>query len=319
MAHYLFRRILTVIPVFFGITVLVFLFLCATPASVADLAGAGGGDIYSGDREVLNETLGLNEPLLVRYAKWLGGLLRGDLGVSYRSGRPVGGMIAQRTLPSLLLTGTGIILAVALALPLGVLSARKPGGRLDRMVSGMVMTGASVPGFFLALVAIYVFAVKLKWLPAVSMFGGGTGGVGHLGRQLIMPALVICISNVGGLLKQTRSACLEVLGEDYIITARAKGLKEWAVLVRHGLRSALIPVLTAILTHIPHIIGGSVVVEQIFGWPGMGSLMFSAINSRDYNVVMGVTVVIALAVLATGVVLDLVYGLVDPRVRYEEL
>ena len=124
---------------------------------------------------------------------------------------------------------------------------------------------------------------------------------------------------MGGLLKQTRSACLEVLGEDYITSARAKGLREGVVVLRHGLRSALIPVLTAVLTHIPHIIGGSVVVERVFGWPGMGSLMFSAISSRDYNVIMGVTVVIALAVLATSLLLDLVYGLVDPRVRYERI
>ncbi|NCB63400.1 MAG: ABC transporter permease [Clostridia bacterium] len=320
MAHYFLKRILTVIPVFFGITVLVFLFLCATPASIADLAGAGGESTQSGDREVLTETLGLGQPLPVRYIRWLRGLLQGDLGISYRSGQPVSTLISQRFLPSLLLTGTGVFMAVVLAIPLGVLSAWKPGTRMERAISGFAMTGAAVPGFFLALVAIYLFAIKLKWLPAFSMFGGGAvKSAGDFLRQILLPALVICISNVGGLLKQTRSACLEVLGEDYITTARAKGVKELAVVVRHGLRSALIPVLTAILTHIPHIIGGSVVVEQIFGWPGMGSLMFSAINSRDYNVIMGVTVVIALAVLGTSMILDLVYGLVDPRIRYEEL
>lgn len=320
MTKYFLKRVLTVIPVFLGITVLVFLFLCAAPASIADLAGAGGESTQAGDREVLTRTLGLDQPLPVRYLKWLGGLMRGDLGDSYRFGQPVSVLVGQRILPSLILTGTGVLMAVALALPLGVLSACKPGSRADRVVSGFAMIGSAVPGFFLALVAIYFFAVVLKWFPAFSMFGGGEAKhAGDLLRQLFLPALVICISNIGGLLKQTRSACLEVLGEDYITTARAKGVKELAVVVRHGLRSALIPVLTAILTHIPHIIGGSVVVEQIFGWPGMGSLMFSAINSRDYNVIMGVTVVIALAVLGTSVVLDLVYGLVDPRIRYEEL
>lgn len=320
MATYLFRRLLTIIPVFFGITVLVFLLMCAAPASVADLAGAGGETTAAGDRETVMAAFGLDQPLPIRYLIWLGGLLRGDLGISYRSGQPVAALIAQRLVPSLLLTGTGILLAVAAAVPLGVLAAWRPGSRLDRAVSGLAMGGASVPGFFLALLAIYIFSVQLKWLPSVSLLGTGQRwGPGELLRQLLLPALVIGVSNVGGLFKQTRSAILEVLGEDYITTARAKGVGELAVIVRHGLRSALIPVLTTILNHIPHIIGGSVVVERIFGWPGMGSLLFYAILSRDYNVIMGVTVVIALAVLGTNIALDLVYGLVDPRVRYEKI
>jgi len=174
-----------------------------------------------------------------------------------------------------------------------------------------------VPGFFLALVAIFLFSVRLGWLPSSGMYRtAGGGDLGDLLRHLILPAGIIGVSNVGSILRQTQSACLEVMGEDYIMTARAKGLREGAVVVRHALRSALIPVLTSILTHIPHIIGGSVVVERIFGWPGMGSLMFSAVSGRDYNVVMGVTVVMALAVLLTSLLLDVVYGFVDPRVRY---
>lgn len=145
---------------------------------------------------------------------------------------------------------------------------------------------------------------------------GSFSGLGDLMRHLVLPAGVVCVSGLGGLIKQTRSACLEALGEDYITTARAKGLNDRAVMVRHAFRGALIPVLTTVLTHIPHIIGGSVVVERVFGWPGMGSLLFSGILSRDYPVVMGVTVVIALAVLLTNLLLDVIYGLVDPRVRY---
>ena len=140
--------------------------------------------------------------------------------------------------------------------------------------------------------------------------------MGDLIRHLILPAGVVCLSSVGELVKQTRTACLEVMGEDYIRTAWAKGLTDRAVMVRHAFRGALIPVLTTILSHIPHIIGGSVVVEQVFGWPGMGSLLFSGISSRDYAVVMGVTVIIALTVLLTNLLLDLIYGIADPRVRY---
>ena len=237
MGRYLRRRLLTAIPVFFGITILVFCMLNLAQGSILDLMGEGSG-ATDADRAALAASLGLDLPLPQRYLMWLGDLLRGDLGVSYANGKPVAGLIAQRVGPSLLLTGTGVVLAVAIALPLGEL------------------------------------------------------------------------------VKQTRAACLEALGEDYIRTARAKGLTDGAVMVRHAFRGALIPVLTTILSHIPHILGGSVVVEQIFGWPGMGSLLFSGISGRDYTVVMGVTVVIALTVLLTNLLLDLVYGLADPRVRY---
>ena len=227
------------------------------------------------------------------------------------------GLIAQRVGPSLLLTGTGVVLAVAIALPLGVLAAWKPRSGWNRAASALSLISFGVPGFFLCLAGIFLFSVTLGWLPANGMYAAGRfSGIGDLLRHLILPAGVVCLSSVGELVKQTRAACLEALGEDYIRTARAKGLTDRAVMVRHAFRCSLIPVLTTILSHIPHILGGSVVVEQVFGWPGMGSLLFSGISGRDYAVVMGVTVVIALAVLLTNLLLDLAYGLADPRVRY---
>ena len=295
MGRYFRRRLLTAIPVFFGITFLVFVLLSLSPADVTDLGeGASGG----AQQAALEEALGLDKPLPVRYLAWLGGLLRGELGQSYLSGRPVAGMLAQRVGPSLLLTGTGVLLAILLALPLSLVSF-------------------GVPGFFLCLVGVLLFSVLLGWLPSQGMYEYGVfTGVGDVLRHLALPAGVVCVSGLGELVKQTRSACLESLGEDYILTARAKGLGERAVMVRHAFRGALTPVLTTVLGHIPHIIGGSVVVEQVFGWPGMGSLLFWGIENRDYPVVMGVTVVIALAVLLTNLLLDLAYGLADPRVRY---
>ena len=301
MGRYFRRRLLTAIPVFFGITFLVFVLLSLSPADVTDLGeGASGG----AQQAALEEALGLDKPLPVRYLAWLGGLLRGELGQSYLSGRPVAGMLAQRVGPSLLLTGTGVLLAILLALPLGILAAWRPRSGWDRAASALSLVSFGVPGFFLCLVGVLLFSVLLGWLPSQGMYEYGVfTGVG-------------CVSGLGELVKQTRSACLESLGEDYILTARAKGLGERAVMVRHAFRGALTPVLTTVLGHIPHIIGGSVVVEQVFGWPGMGSLLFWGIENRDYPVVMGVTVVIALAVLLTNLLLDLAYGLADPRVRY---
>ena len=302
MGRYFRRRLLTAIPVFFGITFLVFVLLSLSPADVTDLGeGASGG----AQQAALEEALGLDKPLPVRYLAWLGGLLRGELGQSYLSGRPVAGMLAQRVGPSLLLTGTGVLLAILLALPLGILAAWRPRSGWDRAASALSLVSFGVPGFFLCLVGVLIFSVLLGWLPSQGMYEYGVfTGVGDVLRHLALPAGVVCVSGLGELVKQTRSACLESLGEDYILTARAKG------------RGALTPVLTTVLGHIPHIIGGSVVVEQVFGWPGMGSLLFWGIENRDYPVVMGVTVVIALAVLLTNLLLDLAYGLADPRVRY---
>ena len=294
MAQYIRRRLITAIPVFFGITMLVFLLVDLAPGDLTDLMGEGAASTV--EQAAMEAAVGLDQPLPVRYLLWLAGLLRGDLGRSYHYGQDVSDLIVQRIGPSLLLTGTGVVLAHL-----------------------FTISGSAVPGFFLALVAIYLFSVRLGWLPSSGMYRSvGGGDMADLLRHLILPAGVVGVSNVGSILRQTQSACLEVLGEDYIITARAKGLREGVVVVRHALGSALIPVLTSILTHIPHIIGGSVVVERIFGWPGMGSLMFSAVSGRDYNVVMGGTVVMALAVLLTSLLLDVVYGLVDPRVRYGE-
>lgn len=316
LVRYIRRRLLTVIPVFFGITLFVFLFLDLGPGTIVDLMG-DGGNFSDADRAALETRLSLDQPMPVRYVRWLGRLLQGDLGTSFQTGRSVSESIAQRVVPSLILTGTGVVLAILLAVPLGMAAAWRPRSGWDRLASLCSMASFGVPGFLLSLGLVYLFSVTLGVLPSARMYTNGTTGtLPDLIRHLILPASVVCISSMGELVKQTRSACLETLGEDYVRTAWAKGLRERSVLVRHVFRGSLIPVVTTILSHIPHIIGGSVVVERVFGWPGMGSLMFSAINNRDFNLVMGVTVVIALTVLGTNLLLDLVYGFVDPRVRH---
>ena len=316
MAQYLVKRVLGALPVFFGITLLVFFLMNMAPATIADLAG--GEDASSAAaRAALEANLGLDQPLPVRYVLWLKELLTGDLGLSYRTGQPVLGMIAQRVGPSLIRTGTGGAAAVVIGIPLGVMAAWKPRSLWSRLAGGLTLLSFSAPGFFLCVLAIFFFSVVLGWLPAAGMYSAaGGGGLGDLLRHLVLPASVVCLSSLGNLVRQTASACGEVLGEDYIRTARAKGLPEWAVVWKHGFRTALLPVVTTILNHIPHIIGGSLVVERIFGWPGMGSLLFTSVSSRDYTVIMGLTVVIALTVLATGILMDLVYRLVDPGVGW---
>ena len=301
---------------FFGITLFVFFLINMAPATIAD--AAGGGEASSAVvRAALEANLGLDKPLPLRYLLWLKALVQGDLGLSYRTGQPVVTMIAQRVVPSLILTGTGVAAAILLGIPLGVMAAWKPKSGWGKLAGGLTLLSFSAPGFFLCVLAIFLFSVVLGWRPAAGMDSAGGGGrVGDLLLHLILPAGVICLSSLGNLVRQTASACGEVLGEDYIRTARAKGLPEWAVVWKHGFRTALLPVVTTILNHIPHIIGGSLIVERIFGWPGMGSLLFTSVSSRDYTVIMGLTVVIALTVLATGILMDLVYRLADPGVGW---
>ena len=318
MQSYLVKRIIGTIPVFFGITIVVFLMMNLAPATIADLAGEQGEASSAAEKAALEAKLGLERPVVVRYGEWLWDLLRGDLGNSYRTGQPVMEAIVQRALPSLILTGTGVLAAILLGIPLGVMAAWKPGSIWDKFATGIPMLSFGIPNFCLCLLGIYVFSVLLGVLPAAGMYTvGDQGTLSDLLHHLLLPASVVCVSSMGTLIRQTRSACREILGEDFIVTARAKGLSSGAVIWKHGFRAAITPVFTTVLGHIPHIVGGSMIVERIFAWPGMGSLLFLSVSSRDYTMIMGVTTVTALAVLLTNLVLDIVYHLIDPRIRWK--
>lgn len=318
LSNYLVKRILGTVPVFFGITIVVFLMMNLAPATIADLAGEQGEASSAAEKAALEAKLGLERPVIVRYGEWLWRLLHGDLGNSYRTGQPVMEAIAQRVLPSLILTGTGVLTAILLGIPLGVMAAWKPGSFWDKFATGIPILSFGIPNFCLCLFGIYIFAVLLGVLPAAGMYTvGDRGSLFDLFRHLILPASVVCISSMGTLIRQTRSACREVLGEDFMTTAWAKGLSTVAVIWKHGFRAAVTPIFTTILGHIPHIVGGSMIVERIFAWPGMGSLLFLSVSSRDYTMIMGVTVVTALAVLLTNLILDLAYHLIDPRIRWK--
>lgn len=270
------------------------------------------------DLEALKISMGLDKPIVVRYFIWLGDLFRGDMGVSYRTSQEVSMMISQRVIPSLTLTGTGIIGAVLIGVPLGIISAYKQNSIWDHISTFIAFIGASVPNFFLSLLLIYILAVKLKLFPTSGMQSSGqAGNIADFLRHLALPAFVCGIQPIGNYIKQTKSSVLEVLNEEYIKTARSKGLTNTVIVLKHAFRNALIPVVTTISLTIPFLIGGAVVTEQIFAWPGIGSLMITAITGRDYPVIMGVAVMICGVVLVANLILDLIYAALDPRIKFK--
>lgn len=314
MPKYIMKRLLIAIPTFFGITILVYLISSLAPGSPIEMLMADPMATQE-DLEVLKAQMGLDQPVIVQYLRWLQTLLQGNMGISYRTNLPVMDMVMERLGPTLILTITSTILSVLIAVPLGIMSAYKPYSLWDYVSSGFSFVGASTPTFFTGLVFIYIFAVKLNILPMGGMYDSGVETFGSLANHLVLPCLTLTVFNVGSLLRQTRGSMMEVFSEDYIRTARAKGLHEFRVVVVHGLRNALIPVVTVLSTMIPFLFGGAVVAEQVFSWPGLGSLMVQSINSRDYPTIMGITVVIAAAVLIGNIITDIVYSMLDPKIR----
>lgn len=317
MGKYLIKRLLVAIPVFLGITVLVYVMSSLAPGSPIELLMsdpfATAADIEKKRRE-----LGLDKPLVLQYLTWLGQLLRGNFGMSYRTYGKVLEMVLARIGPTLILTVSATLLSIIIAVPMGTIAAYKPYSGWDYLSSGLSFAGAATPNFFAALLLIYIFSVRLNVLPTGGMYdASGPHTWGMLFRHLLMPAVVLSIQQVGSFIRQMRGSMMEVLGEDYIRTARAKGLKEQVVLIRHGLRNALIPIVTQIGMNIPFLIGGAVITEQIFGWPGLGSLMVTSIQARDYPAIMGITVFVSLAVLLGNILVDVIYTCLDPRIRYD--
>ena len=296
MLKYVVKRLLYAIPVFLGITFVIYLLINLAPGGPLAIL-ASSGEMSQADLEAMKVTLGLDKPIVVRYFLWLVDLFRGDLGTSYRTSQDVAMMISQRIIPSLTLTGVGILGAIIIGIPLGIISAYKPNSIWDHISTFVAFIGASVPSFFLSLLLIYILAVKMKWFPTSGMYSSGGGDVMDMLHHLALPAFACGIQPIGNYIKQTKSSVLEVLNEEYIKTARSKGLTNTVIILKHAFRNALIPIVTTVSLSIPFLIGGAVVVEQIFAWPGIGSLMITAITSRDYPVIMGVAVMICVVAL----------------------
>ncbi|MGI5990320.1 MAG: ABC transporter permease [Lachnospiraceae bacterium] len=317
MGKYILKRLLLAIPTFIIITAVVYFLSSQAPGNPVDLIKAAG-NITPEMEAQLRHQYGLDQPVVIRYLKWLWGILRGDMGVSSRTNQPVSSLIAQRIGPTLLLTVTSLVISLLIAIPLGAAAAVKPYSFWDHLSSFLSFLGAAAPNFFVALILVYIFSIRLGLLPSMGMTtGSGASGPLDVIRHLVLPVIVMVIQLLGTFVKQTRGSMLDVINEEYVKTARAKGLKERVVVVRHILRNALIPIVSTVGMTIPLLVGGATVTEQVFAWPGMGSLLVLSISQRDYNTIMGITIVIAIAVLVSSLLIDLLYAYLDPRIRLE--
>jgi peptide/nickel transport system permease protein len=305
--------VLAAIPVMGVVALVVFLLLRLTPGDPAAILA--GDTATPAQLERIRASLGLNEPLYVQFFTWIGKLLHGDLGVSLISNVPVLHMIGQRIEPSISIALATIIVSVLIAVPLGVIAAWKQGTWIDRFVMGLSVLGFSVPVFVIGYVLIQVFALDLRWLP-VQGFKSITGGFGPFLERLVLPTLALSFIYVALIARMTRASMLDVLGEDYVRTARAKGIGEIAVLFGHALRNAAVPVITVIGTGFALLISGVVVTESVFNIPGIGRLTVDAVLARDYPVIQAMILLTSLLYVTINLLIDVAYTLLDPRIRY---
>ena len=320
MGRYILRRLLISIPILFIITILVFTLVEIAPGDMTGFFITDESEQYMTEEDLhaLRERLGLNDPPPIRYFKWLGKIIQGDFGFSYVESTPVRELLLKRMKNTLILMGAGLTIGVIVGVPVGVFIALRQYSFLDFSISGLSFIGLSMPAFISGIIGMYIFAVKLKWFPAGGMYTPAVEKtLGDLLHHLFLPAFILAIMNMARNMRYTRFSMLEVLNQDYVVTATAKGMKRWVVINRHALRNALIPVITIIGLSIPNLVVGAVFLETIFTWPGMGKLYYTAVVARDYPVIMGANLMIAIFVLAANLITDITYALVDPRVRYE--
>ena len=313
MQRYLIGRVGQALGVLFVVSIVTFVLIHSAPGGPAILLQ---GDLTQEQIRERMADLGLNDPLPVQYARWLGNLLQGQLGRSLSQGVPVGTLIAERLPATLLLSGAALLLTLAIGLPLGILSAVKRNGLVDVLVTGFAFFGMSVPVFWLGILLILLFSVQLGMLPSAGMYSlDQPFSLGDRLRYLVMPTVVLATANMAQITRYTSSSVLAVLAEDYVRTAHAKGLAGRVVLTRHALRAALIPVITIVGVMLPRLVTGAAITEAIFAWPGMGRLAVDAAVQRDYPLVMGITLIVSAVVIASNLVVDMVYGWADPRIR----
>jgi len=323
MATYLLKRILMLIPLMLGITLITFTVVHLAPGEPVEMQMAMNPKVGKEARERLRKFYGLDRPLHVQYGEWVSKLVRLDLGRSFSSdSRPVTAKIKERLPITLSLNIIALLLEFGLAIPIGIMAATHRDTWLDKGITVFVFVGFAVPTFWLALLLMYLFGVKLNWLPISGLHTLGSDGYGTLlylwdmAKHLIMPIMVASFGSLAGMSRYMRSSMLNVIGQDYITTARAKGLSERVVIYKHALRNALLPLITLAGFSIPGLIGGSVIFESIYSIPGMGQLFYQSVMSRDYPVVMGILIIGALLTLIGNLIADVCYALADPRIRH---
>ncbi|RII31478.1 MAG: diguanylate cyclase [Geobacter sp.] len=323
MATYLVKRILILIPLMFGITLITFSVIHLAPGEPVEMQVAMNPKVTKEARDRLRKFYGLDKPLHVQYLNWVGKLVRLDLGRSFSpDNRPVVDKIKERLPITLSLNIIALLLEFGLAVPIGILAATHRDTWLDKGITIFVFIGFAVPTFWLALLLMYFFGVKLNWLPISGLHSLGSDSFGlvhylwDMAKHLLMPVLVASFGSLAGLSRYMRSSMLNVIGQDYITTARAKGLSERVVIYKHALRNALLPLITLFGFSIPGLIGGSVIFETIYAIPGMGQLFYQGVMSRDYPVVMGILVIGAMLTLIGNLIADVSYALADPRIRH---
>ena len=313
MLAYLLRRLAESLLVLLVMSAVIYGLIGLMPGDPIDIMISGDPNLTTEDAQRLKALYGLDRPLYERYLVWLGNALQGDFGFSRIFGQPVLDVLVPRLGNTLLLMGLAFFLAFLLALPAGVLAARKPGGWLDGAVNLVAFAGISLPPFWLAILLIILFAVTLGWLPAGGM---GDGSFGSSAQHLILPALTLTLASVGGHLRYLRAAMIEALRQDYIRTARAKGLDEVGVVTRHALRNAMIPVVTILALDFGTLFGGALITETMFGWLGMGKTIYDAVMGKDYNLALVGLLLATVTVLLANLLADLAYAWLDPRVSY---
>jgi peptide/nickel transport system permease protein len=313
MGRYVMRRLLQMILAMLGVSIVVFLLIHLVPGDPIRLALGTRFDpvLY----EALRARAGLDQPLFVQYFTWLSGALTGDLGVSFRSGRPVSELLLQRLGPTATLAGAALLIALTISLPLGIVSAVRSGSILDRVATGFSQLWVSVPDFWSGIMYILLFALVLSWLPASGYVSLLDDPVAAL-RHLLLPAMTVGLISGSILTRFVRSAVLEALNQDYTRTARAKGLSQWQTIRNHVLPNAWIPIVTVVGLQLGFMLGGVVVVEVIFEWPGLGRLAFDSVVRRDYALLQGAVLLIALMFLVINFLVDILYGYLDPRVKH---
>ncbi|MCB2107808.1 MAG: ABC transporter permease [Rhodobacteraceae bacterium] len=314
MAGYILKRLISAIPVLLGISVIVFVIMAMIPG---DPATAILGSYATPENVAkLNRDLGLDKPMVERYFIWLGNMLTGDFGRSFSLNRPVLDEVLDRFNATLVLAGTSFVLCAIFGVAAGVVSAARQYGLADKAITFAVLIGISIPSFFLGMMMILIFSVNLKWFPVSGMWPiYGARDIGALVSHLTLPAISLAVVATGVVARLSRSAMLEVLRQDFIRTARAKGMPGKSVVVSHMLPAALLPVVSYLGPAVANIVTGAVVVETIFQLPGMGRFFVQGALNRDYPTVLGIVVVFALAVILMNLIVDLLYGLLDPRVK----